>query len=205
MKKLIVFCIAISSLMSCLKNEESLCDISPTPYYRHQAMHIYQINYENYKLEQFFFLSWTLYDSTNYDSIPLEVLYNPPNDNGVVTIIYALNDAELFTGLITKGGTGYITWPYSGVDSTNVFINHIDYPQPDSSTIQLIADSIWYNDSIKIDYTKLWNAVNNKSALHEAILDESKYGLYLYTPSVDPGKTEDWSYLLFVFNQDYYQ
>ena len=154
------------------------------------------VDYDTYNFEGGNLSYYQICNSCTNDSLPFDIVFNPPGDFGDITYRIQTTFDTVFFGTIVWAGTGQMYYPnnfdlnypfntsdtliekpinieYFGINGTKV--------NDDTSFIQK-ADSAWDKiDSLEI--TKLFAEKNYKA------------GIFLYAPTVGPNPTKDFIYI----------
>lgn len=124
------------------------------------------------------------------DSLPFDVIYHSPGDFGDIAFVLNEGTNSIFSASIIWMGMGVIDQPQAFVQ-TEPFINQqIPFALP--SNVRLFDEQGYISSSTQLmqDAQSAWTSVEALGVVRQALENDFKVGMYLYTPSV--GVT-DWS------------
>jgi len=124
------------------------------------------------------------------DSIPIIVDYDPPGDFGNIKLSYEPTGETIFNGSIIWMGTGKISYPESFLNPQkySTISNPIDLPD-----ISKLHNLYMSN---QLDYSSIWESINDLKIVSEYLKSEKGITLFLYTPSVGAGDPNTWDWFV---------
>ena len=204
MKRLFTLMICCAAFLGCTKDDDAAMAeeetyFCGTPYLYSNSLTLLKINFVDYAFEGAFHFSSLLKDTVPNDTIPLLINYQPPGDFGNLALHHATDSTLIFDGSIVWTGLGQLNFPNSFVPASSFGTNATPQAQPADSLITLYAEPAWEEVNRPIEYTSIWNSVKHSTAL-PFINNDTKFGLFVYTPSVGIGTPSDWDYFLLIYN-----
>jgi len=135
--------------------------------------------------------------SKRSEDFTIDVEYSPANDFGYVKMIYKELSEPLFEGTIHWMGKGTMIYPEELLPPDS-FIRLItcDYVYPING-----FENIFNPQCMKLDYDRPWGIVQTIAKVkteYMVINRTQKVKVFLYTPSIGDGNTEDWSWIFFL-------
>jgi hypothetical protein len=138
------------------------------------------------------------------DSLPLEVIYNSPGDFG--DIRFKLNESSetIFSASIIWMGEGDIDLPQTFVNTEPFIDQQIPFALPSNVRVYDEEGSITSNSTLVQMAQGAWTSVEALGIVRQALEDNFKVGMSVYTPSV--GMT-NWSvakWIIFLYKNTAY-
>ena len=153
-------------------------------------------NYQTYEFEMGHFSTHQLCNNCDSIGLPLEMIFELPNDNGSITFKYEVTSDTLFYATIIWLGTGQIILPDNLLPADSFDVTNQNPNSPLSTEyINIIEyDSLEY----KTEADSAWNRLKSLDIVN--VFSEYPYriGNYLYTPSVGGGSPTEWKWITFL-------
>lgn len=133
------------------------------------------------------------------DTIPMEIIYNPPGDFGDISITHIPTEEPIFFGTIIWMGLGERTFPEEFSSPSEYIASDDPVDLPEIEEIKFISTLTFESGlSPTFEYSNSWDAVSNLQIVEQYLANGAKIALIEYTPSVGVGDPSDWDwYYLF--------
>lgn len=193
MKKLIIFLGLIGLFISCNKEEE------PQKSEQLNQVVLLQIDYSTNVFE-----GGKILNFPSAQSFTIATTYEDPGDFGSVQLFYSEVNEKIFDGSIFWNGKGQRSYPQT-MDSPDTFETINDgAPLPDLSTFGKVLYAGVDNYPEVIDYTAIWNSINNLNivAWFRASNPDAKINLFFYQNSIGTGDPADWDWYIILRNEE---
>lgn len=148
------------------------------------------LDYQTYQLEKGHFSIHKPCDNCDIDSLPFDIVYNPPTDFGDISFYYKETKEKLFTATIIWTGMGSIYSPNFNLSKNS--INKIDSVIKQPISIQYFAYPLMFypEQEYKIKADSAWNFVRDLNIIRDFAQYSYSIGIYLYPPKVGAGVEE---------------